>query len=49
MGKKVNKGLENALNNHHSTCVMYSKDTFGESLQGFQQNIRKNFDDLEKI
>ena len=33
----------------YSTFTLYSGDTFEESLKTFKQNIRNNFDDLEKI
>jgi hypothetical protein len=38
-----------AENNHYSTFALYDKETFDESLEVFQQNIKKNFDDLEQI
>ena len=38
-----------AQNNHYSTFALYDKETFDESLEIFQQNIKKNFDDLEQI
>ena len=38
-----------AQNNHYSTFALYDKKTFQESLTTFQQNIKDNFDDLEKI
>jgi len=38
-----------AQNNHYSTFALYDKETFDESLDVFQQNIKKNFDDLEQI
>ncbi len=38
-----------AENNHYSTFALYDKETFQESLKTFQQNIKDNFDDLEKI
>jgi len=41
--------LEKVRNNHYSTFSLYSKETFEESIQVFEQNIRNNFDDLEKI
>lgn len=40
---------EKARNKHYSTFSLYSDDTFEESLEEFKQNIRDNFDDLEKI
>jgi len=33
----------------YSTFTLYSDHTFEESLETFKQNIRNNFDDLEKI
>ena len=45
----LNNLVEKARNNHYSTFALYSEDTFEESLQTFQQNIRNNFDDLEEI
>jgi len=41
--------LEKVRNNHYSTFSLYSKETFEESIQTFEQNIRNNFDDLEEI
>ncbi len=38
-----------AENNHYSTFALFDKETFQESLQIFQQNIKDNFDDLEQI
>jgi len=38
-----------AKNNHYSTFALYDEDTFDESLDIFQKNIQKNFNDLEKI
>ena len=33
----------------YSTFTLYNGDTFEESIETFKQNIRNNFDDLEKI
>ncbi len=33
----------------YSTLTLYSDHTFEESLETFKQNIKINFDDLEKI
>jgi len=41
--------VEKAQNHHYSTFALYSDDTFEESLETFKQNIRDNFEDLEKI
>ena len=41
--------VHQSQNNHYSTFALYDKETFDESLEIFQQNIKKNFDDLEKI
>jgi len=41
--------VHQSQNNHYSTFSLYDKETFDESLEIFQQNIRKNFDDLEQI
>jgi len=41
--------VDKARNHHYSTFTLYNEDTFEESLQVFQQNIRNNFDDLEQI
>lgn len=41
--------VHQAKNNHYSTFALYDKVTFDESLEKFQQNIKNNFDDLEKI
>ncbi len=43
------KLLEKARENHYSTFSLYSKDTFEEAIETFEQNIRNNFDDLENI
>ena len=43
------KLLEKARENHYSTFSLYSNDTFEESIETFEQNIRNNFDDLENI
>jgi len=52
-GHSRNSSLERlvhqAQNNHYSTFALYDKETFDESLEIFQQNIKKNFDDLEQI
>jgi len=45
----LSKLLDRAWNNHYSTFTLYSRDSFEESLQVFQQNIRNNFDNLEEI
>ena len=41
--------VHQAQNNHYSTFTLYDKETFDESLETFQQNIKKNFDDLGQI
>ena len=41
--------VHQAQNNHYSTFTLYDKETFDESLEAFQQNIKKNFDDLGQI
>jgi ubiquinone/menaquinone biosynthesis C-methylase UbiE len=41
--------VHQAQNNHYSTFALYDKGSFDESLKTFKQNIKKNFDDLEKI
>jgi hypothetical protein len=41
--------IHQAKNKHYSTFDLYDKETFDESLEIFQQNIKKNFDDLEQI
>ncbi len=41
--------VHQAKNNHYSTFALYDKETFDESLELFQQNIKKNFDNLEQI
>jgi len=38
-----------AKNNHYSTFALYDGETFDESLDIFQKNIQKNFNDLEQI
>ncbi len=45
----LNRLLTQAESNHYSTFALYDKETFQESLKTFQQNIKDNFDDLEKI
>jgi len=45
----LNRLVHQAENNHYSTFALYDKETFDESLEIFQQNIKKNFDDLEQI
>ena len=45
----LNNLVEKAQNHHYSTFALYGDDTFEESLEAFKQNIRDNFDDLEKI
>jgi len=37
------------MHDHYSTFTLYDKETFDESLEIFQHNIKKNFDDLEQI
>ena len=41
--------VHQAQNNHYSTFALYDKVTFDESLKIFKQNIKDNFNDLEKI
>ena len=41
--------ITQAESNHYSTFALYDKETFSESLEKFQQNIKDNFDDLEQI
>lgn len=41
--------IHQAQNNHYSTFALYDKVTFEESLKTFKENIKDNFDDLEKI
>ncbi len=38
-----------AENYHYSTFALYDKETFSKSLEIFQRNIKKNFDNLEQI
>jgi len=38
-----------AKNNLYSTFSLYDVETFDESLDIFQKNIQKNFNDLEQI
>jgi len=45
----LTKLLEKARGNHYSTFSLYSDESFETSLETFEQNIRDNFDDLEKI
>ncbi len=37
------------MHTHYSTFALYDKETFDESLETFQQNIKDNFEDLEQI
>ncbi len=41
--------VHQAQNSHYSTFALYDKETFDDSLKIFQQNIKKNFDNLEQI
>jgi SAM-dependent methyltransferase len=41
--------VEQAKGNHYSTFALYDDETFDESLDIFQKNIKKNFSDLEHI
>ena len=41
--------IHQAQNNHYSTFTLYDKEIFDESLEIFQQNIKNNFDDFERI
>ena len=41
--------VHQAKNNHYSTFALYDEGTFDESLDIFQKNIQKNFNDLEQI
>lgn len=41
--------VNQAQNKHYSTFSLYDEKTFNESLEIFQQNIKKKFDDLEQI
>ena len=41
--------VHQAKNNHYSTFALYDEKTFDESLDKFQKNIQKNFNDLEQI
>ena len=45
----LTKLLDKARNNHYSTFSIYNEKSFETSLETFEQNIRDNFDDLEKI
>jgi len=45
----LNSLVEKAQNHHYSTFALYSDDTFEKSIETFKQNIRYNFEDLEKI
>jgi len=45
----LNSLVEKARNHHYSTFALYSDDTFEKSIEAFKQNIRDNFEDLEKI
>jgi ubiquinone/menaquinone biosynthesis C-methylase UbiE len=45
----LDKLIHQAENTHYSTFALYDEKTFDESLDTFQQNIKNNFDDLEKI
>lgn len=41
--------IHQAKNNHYSTFALYDEETFNESINIFQKNIEKNFNDLEQI
>ena len=41
--------VHQAKNNHYSTFDLYDEETFDESMNIFQKNIRKNFNDLEQV
>lgn len=41
--------LERVQNHHYSTFYVYSKKEFDDSLKKFEQNIRRNFEDPNKI
>ncbi len=41
--------VNQAKHNHYSTFALYEKKSFDESLEIFQQNIKKNFNNLEQI
>ena len=45
----IDRLVHQAQNSHYSTFALYDKDTFDESLEIFQHNIKKNYDDLEQI
>jgi len=45
----LNRLIHQAKNKHYSTFDLYDEKSFDESLDTFQQNIKNNFDDLEKI
>jgi ubiquinone/menaquinone biosynthesis C-methylase UbiE len=41
--------IHQAKNNHYSTFALYDEETFDESMNIFQKNIKKKFNDLEHI
>ena len=41
--------VQQAKGNHYSTFALYDEETFDESLEIFQKNIKKNFSDLDQI
>ncbi len=41
--------VEQAQNHHYSTFSLYEKETFEELLETFQENIKSNFQDTDKI
>ena len=41
--------VEQARNHHYSTFYLYSDDEFEESLNKFQQNLKRHFKDLDAI
>jgi ubiquinone/menaquinone biosynthesis C-methylase UbiE len=45
----LNRLVHQAKNNHYSTFALYDEETFNESLNIFQKNIRRNFNDLEQV
>lgn len=41
--------LNLAVNHHYSTFCLYSEERLEKALQGFKNNIRRHFEDLDRI
>lgn len=45
----LNRLIERAKNKHYSTFFLYTDKELRQSLEGFEQNIKRHFDDLKHI